>query len=182
MACEALASAPAARLGDPTLVVTQAKAQAATAAEGRNPAMPAHCEVFAKMAERKGANGQTYAIKMHLRMPVDWNGRFFFQGGGGSNGVVGNALGGLLGGQTRNALSMGYAVVSQDSGHDNAVNNDPKLQGLTTFGWDPEARRNYGFASIGPVTRVAKAMIRAHYGRGPQFSTTSAARRAGRRP
>ncbi len=168
--CDALAALPAGRLGDPTLVVASAVAQPAQAANGRTPAIPANCEVFAKLQERKGANGQTYAIKLHLRMPTAWNGRFFFQGGGGSNGVVGNAVGSLLGGQTGSALSLGYAVVSQDSGHDNAVNNDPKLQGTVTFGWDAEARRNYGFASIGPVTRVAKAMIRAHYGRGPQFS------------
>ena len=51
-------------------------------------AMPVHCEIVGKMQERQGANGQTYAIKFHLRLPTAWNGRFVFQGGGGSDGVL----------------------------------------------------------------------------------------------
>ena len=162
--CEALARAP---FPDPTTVIASAVAHDASAGP---PAAPAHCEILGKLQERKGANGQTYAIKFHLRLPTDWNGRFFFQGGGGSNGVIGDAMGNLMAAQPGNALSLGYAVVSQDSGHDNAVNNDPKLQGIGTFGWDAEARRNYGGASIGPVVLTGKALIRAYYGRGPRFT------------
>jgi feruloyl esterase len=105
-----------------------------------------------------------------MRLPAVWNERFFFQGGGGSNGVIGTATGNLMGAQSQTALGLGYAVVTQDSGHDNALNNDPKLQGTATFGWDPVARRNYGFASIGAVTIVAKAVIRSFYGRAPSYS------------
>jgi feruloyl esterase len=164
LGCEALAAVAPARLSDPTTVITSAKPQPATATA------PEHCELFGKLQERAGALGQTYAIKFHMRLPSRWNGRFFFQGGGGSNGVVGNALGNLLAGQTTNALSLGYAVVSQDFGHDNAVNNDPARQGVVTFGWDAEARRNYGGASIGPVAGVAKALIGAYYGQAPRYS------------
>ena len=160
-ACEGLAKA---RLPDPTTVIASAVPHAPWLGA------PAHCEILGKLQERKGANGQTYAIKFHLRLPTNWNGRFFFQGGGGSNGVVGDAMGNLMAAQPGNALSLGYAVVSQDSGHDNAVNNDPKLQGIGTFGWDAEARRNYGGASIGPVVRTGKALIRAYYGRGPRYT------------
>ena len=167
-ACGKLMGFAAAALGDPTLVLGSAKTAGADPAASL--ALPPHCEVFGKLQERKGANGQTYAIRFHLRLPSAWNGRFFFQGGGGSNGVVGNALGPLLAAQPGNALSLGYAVVSQDSGHDNVLNNDPALQGTVTFGWDAEARRNYGFASIGPVTRVAKAIIKTYYGRAPRYS------------
>jgi feruloyl esterase len=133
-------------------------------------ATPEHCEIFGRLQERQGANGQTYAIKFHLRLPTSWNGRFSFSGGGGTNGNIGTARGGLLAGQTSDALSLGYAVISQDSGHDNAVNEDPNLQGVVTFGWDAEARRNYGGASIGPVVRAGKALIRAYYGRDPRFT------------
>jgi feruloyl esterase len=122
------------------------------------------------LQEHVGPNGQTYAIRFHMRLPSDWNERFFFQGGGGSNGVIGSATGNLMGAQSQSALGLGYAVVSQDSGHDNAVNNDPLLQGTATFGWDPEARRNYGFASIGAVTVVAKAIVGSFYGRAPIYS------------
>ncbi len=178
MDCRALASLAAARLGEPTTRLTSAEPRPATPAETAPagpfqpplPALPAHCEVLGKLQERTGANGQSYAIAFHLRLPTAWNGRFFFQGGGGTNGAVGNAVGMLLANQPGAALSLGYAVVSQDSGHDNAVNRDPGRQGVVTFGWDAEARRNYGFASIGPVTRVAKALIRAYYGRGPAYS------------
>ena len=52
-----------------------------------------------------------YAIKFHLRLPSAWNGKFFFEGGGGANGNLGNALGNLQGQQRTNALTLGYAVV-----------------------------------------------------------------------
>src|SRR4029453_930421 len=76
------------------------------------PALPEHCEVLGKMNERDGATGQLYAINSRLRLPLAWNGRFFFEGGGGSNGNIGNALGNLQGQQPTVALALGYAVVS----------------------------------------------------------------------
>jgi feruloyl esterase len=171
-ACEALARAA---FPDPTTVVTSTAVL--TSVETRGPlgppariAVPEHCAVDAKMQERRGANGQTYAIRFRVRLPAQWNGRLFFEGGAGSNGVVGSTLGSLMSGQPGNALQRGYAVVSQDSGHDNATNNDPELQGTITFGWDAEARRNYGGASIGPVVRAAKALVKARYGRPPEFT------------
>lgn len=138
-----------------------------------NPAavLKAHCDIRAIIAERKGIDGQNYAIKFHLRLPLDWNGRFLFQGGGGTNGDVGNALGAVGGvGLATPALSNGYAVVSQDSGHDNAVNTDPVKGGQAAFGYDPEARQNYGYASLKAVTVAAKAAIGAFYHRGPRYS------------
>ena len=131
---------------------------------------PAHCEILARLEQRLGANGQHYAIRFHLRLPDAWNKRFFFQGGGGIDGDVGDALGLLAQNQPGNALSLGYAVVSQDSGHDNALNNDPARQGAATFGWDARARHNYGFAALGIVATAAKALIRAYYGMAPRYS------------
>jgi feruloyl esterase len=131
---------------------------------------PAHCQLVGKMRERQGANGQTYAVRFQVRLPARWNGRLFFEGGGGSNGVLGAGLGALMGAQTGNALERGYAVVITDAGHDNAVNNDPQRQGVVTFGWDPQARRDYGGAAIGPVVKAAKAAVEAYYGRGPDFT------------
>jgi feruloyl esterase len=54
--------------------------------------VPAHCEVRGQLRERAGALGQQYAIRFHLRLPTVWNHRFYFQGGGGTNGDLGNAL------------------------------------------------------------------------------------------
>ena len=181
-ACQGLKQLTGAALADPTAIVEQADLRAASAggptpgaaAGGRGGPpvgpMPAHCEILGKMQEHSGPNGQTYAIRFHLRMPTAWNGRFFFQGGGGTDGNIGAATGALLGAQTDTALNMGYAVVTTDSGHDNTRNNDPKLQGTATFGWDEQARRNYGFASIGTVTKTAKALIKSFYGRVPSYS------------
>jgi hypothetical protein len=137
---------------------------------GNAPAMPEHCEVRGKLNERTGANGQHYAINFHMRLPTDWNGKFFFEGGGGSNGNVGDALGNLQGQQTTNALTLRYTVVSQDSGHDNVVNNDPKMNGAQTFGFDEQARLDFGYNSYDQVTQAAKALIKAYYGRGPERS------------
>jgi feruloyl esterase len=131
------------------------------------PALPEHCEVTGRLNERIGANGQRYAIAFRLRLPTAWNGRFVFQGGGGANGNVGNALGALQGSQTEVALGLGYAVVSQDSGHDNATNNDPARGGTLTFGHDPQARRDFGYSSYDQVTRVSKALIARFYGDAP---------------
>ena len=132
------------------------------------PALPEHCEALGTLNERTGANGQKYAIHFHLRLPNRWNGRFFFEGGGGSNGNLGAAFGVLQGQQPTVALALGYAVVSQDSGHDNRTNDDPARGGTTTFGLDPQARIDFGYNSYQQVTLTAKALISAFYGRAPQ--------------
>lgn len=168
--CTGLAGAGSKLVPGAATAITSATPNSASVAEGNRPALPAHCEVLGKINERVGVNGQPYAIRFHLRLPAAWNGRFFFEGGGGSNGNLGNAYGNLQGQQRGNALSLGYAVVSQDSGHDNAVNNDPTRNGAQTFGFDPQARLDFGYNSYDLVTQAAKALIQAFYGRAPERS------------
>lgn len=130
--------------------------------------IPAHCDLYGIMHEHKGVDGQDYAIRFHMRLPEAWNGRFFFQGGGGSNGEIGDALGRVSwvrGSAITPAIMRGYAVVSQDSGHDNQRNSDPRRGGATAFGFDPQARAEYGHASLAPVALAAKAVIAAYYHR-----------------
>jgi feruloyl esterase len=142
-----------------------------------NPAstnVPEHCQVQGTIdGDRLGLGptpgdattaspNQTYAIRWMLRLPTNWNGRFYFSGGGGTNGNLGDALGG-------GALARGYAVVSQDSGHNNAVNVTAEA-GTATFGYDPRARLDFGYRSYDLVTRLAKTLIRFHYGKAPRFS------------
>jgi feruloyl esterase len=134
------------------------------------PALPEHCEVVGKMNERIGANGQSYAIHFRLRLPTAWNRRFFFQGGGGTNGALGNAVGPLQGQQPTVALALGYAVVSQDSGHDNVTNDDPSRSGTATFGFDPQARADFGYRSYEQVAQISQALIRQYYSRPPEKS------------
>jgi hypothetical protein len=131
--------------------------------------LPEHCEMMGIMHERVGVDGQHYAIRFHLRMPSQWNGRFFYQGGGGSNGVVGDALG-AVSTSSPPALVQGYAVVSQDTGHDNASNTDPTRGGAVAFGFDPQARSDYGHASLDLVAATAKAVVTAYYAKAPAYS------------
>jgi feruloyl esterase len=78
-----------------------------------------HCLVEGKIKDRDGVGGR-YGVRFQMRMPTDWNGRFLFQGGGGLDGFIAPALGGIpsLGSTAVPALSRGYAVVSMDGGHD----------------------------------------------------------------
>lgn len=105
---------------------------------------------------------QIYAIRWMLRLLTNWNGRFYFAGGGGTNGNLGDAFGG-------GALAQGYAVVSQDAGHNNATNVTMEA-GTATFGYDPRARVDFGYRSYDVVTRLAKGLIKLHYGAAPKFS------------
>ena len=131
--------------------------------------LPAHCELTGAMQERVGVDGQHYAIRFHLRLPLRWNGKFIFEGGGGTEGDLGSAVGATAPGAPP-AIAQGYAVVSQDSGHDNATNSVPSRGGNVAFGFDPEARANYGGASLKSVAEAAKAIIRIYYGRSPERS------------
>ena len=167
--CAALASGGQ-TMPNPSTMITSATLNPPKEARGNTPAQPEHCEILGRMDERTGANGQRYAIRFHLRLPTKWNGRFFFEGGGGSNGNLGMALGNLQGRQPTNALTLGYAVASQDSGHDNAVNNDSERNGTVTFGFDEQARIDFGYRSYDQVTQAAQALIRAYYGRPPERS------------
>ncbi|MGL9620360.1 tannase/feruloyl esterase family alpha/beta hydrolase [Bradyrhizobium sp. U531] len=137
------------------------EAQSRPAAGG----LPAHCEVIAHLDERTGADGQTFAIGLHLRLPETWNGRFVFQGQGGTDGVIGNGDAQPGGGQP-SALNQGYATVTTDAGHGNA----PGPLGGASFGLDPQARIDFGYRADDVVTRQAKRFIQAYYGRQPSYS------------
>lgn len=151
----------------PGLVVTQSAWVPAgltlKTREGETAPLPAHCLVEGHFAEHEGRIGGPYAIGFRMRLPGQWNQRFLFQGGGGSNGVVGDATGPNGAGNPL-ALVRGYAVIAQDSGHDNTANTLPSHQGELVFGFAPEARRNYGHASLPQTNALAHALLAAFYG------------------
>ena len=130
---------------------------------GGNP-VPAHCQVTGKMFARTSAvDGQSYAIGFEMRLPNAWNGRFFYQANGGTDGVVSTALGSVSAGAgLTNALNLGFAVISSDAGHNGAQN--------PTFGIDPQARLDYGYQAVAKLTPMAKATILTAYGKGPDRS------------
>lgn len=150
-ACPELTTA---NLDQLNLKVTSA---AAVAASG---ALPAHCQVNGSLNERTGIDGKPYAIGFEMRMPPAsaWNGKFFFQGGGGTNGVIVPATGNLLNASSGTALALGYAVASTDGGHATGASD-------ATFGIDPQARTDYGYNAVGQVTSTAKRVLQAYYGR-----------------
>ena len=61
-------------------------------------------------------------------------------------------------------------MVSQDSGHDNSVNTDPSRNGGVAFGFDEQARLDFGYHSYDVVTRAAKALIGTYYEKAPERS------------
>jgi Tannase and feruloyl esterase len=171
--CSELTTLAGATLGEPTARIVSAKLNAPSGPSvdpaappyaNRVPAMPEHCEAIGALRERVGKDGQRYAVKFRMRLPTAWNGKFLFQGGGGTNGSLGSAIGAATPG-TPTALDQGYAVVSTDTGHDSATNNDAAKQGTVAFGHDYEARVEYSEKALDSVATVAKHIVQAHYGR-----------------
>jgi pimeloyl-ACP methyl ester carboxylesterase len=122
-----------------------------------------HCQVLGRMYERVSAvDQQTYAIGFEMRLPLNWNGRFFHQGNGGIDGNVSTAATGFGGGPLTNTLAQGFAVLSSDAGHTAAQN--------PVFGIDPQARLDYGYQAVGKLTPMAKSLIKTAYGKKPDRS------------
>src|SRR5215471_11029209 len=79
-------------------------------------ALPNHCQVQGIINKRVGVDGYPYGDSFEVRLPApaDWNGRFMFQGGGGTEGALPPAVG--IAGTLSPALAHGWAVASQDGG------------------------------------------------------------------
>ncbi len=123
--------------------------------------LPRYCRVTGIVGKRLGVGDVPFGAKFDLRLPQDWNGRFYFQGGGGLDGQVRPAVGsGQPPGQLP-ALAAGYAVVSTDAGHEDKD---------ASFGLDQKARTDWGYQAVHDVTVVAKALITKFYGNSPSFS------------
>ncbi len=137
-------------------------------------AVPAHCLLSGQMHERVSEiDGQTYAIRFEMRLPINWNGRFFYQANGGLDGEVVPATGNTSGGgPLTSALSLGFAVISSDAGHTSAQN--------PAFGIDPQARLDYGYQAVGKLTPMAKSVIRSAYGKAPRYSYIGGCSNGGR--
>ena len=135
----------------------------ATSADGVP--LPAHCQVQGIINKRIGADGFAYGDSFELRLPApgQWNGRFMFQGGGGTEGSVPPATG--VAGTLSPTLAHGWAVVSQDGGHANK-----ELPSPHQFFLDPQAVVDHAHRSIDVTTQTAKFLIDAYYGKYPDHS------------
>ena len=148
-----------ASLGLAGLKVAQAVEVAASGA------LPAHCKVNGSVNDRTGIDGKPYAIGFELRLPqaADWKSKFFFQGGGGTDGVIVPATGSLINTTSTTALAQGYAVVATDGGHATGQSDN-------TFALDPQARLDYGYNAVGTLTPLAKAIVERRYASKPARS------------
>jgi feruloyl esterase len=114
--------------------------------------LPAYCRVAATLKPTPDSD-----IKMEVWLPASaaWNGKFEAVGGGGWAGVISYpAMAG--------ALQDGYATSSTDTGHE-ARNADFAVG-------HPEKVIDFSHRAVHEMTVKAKAIITAHYGRGPRFS------------
>lgn len=148
----------------PQLVVADAVYTPAVAASGASPATPEHCKLSGTLNARTGAESspgvtQAYAIKWQVRLPTTWNGNFAMPGGGGLNGSVPDTL---------QRLREGYVTAASDSGHDNAVNNDPLAAGTGAFATDPQARIDFAYNAITQTRQLADRMMAVYYGQAPR--------------
>jgi hypothetical protein len=107
-------------------------------------------------------------IRIEVWMPVDgWNGKFQGQGNGGFAGEFyyrGLAV----------AVRDGYATASTNTGHS---------AGGTDASWalgHPEKVTDFGYRGIHEMTRVAKAVTEAFYGKNPQHSYFAGCSNGGR--
>jgi hypothetical protein len=162
-ACENLAS-----LTDfpvPNTVVTSATVVAATAT------LPEHCRVNGIINQRVSpVDSCPYGdgFEARLPLPADWNGRFMFQGNGGSGGTLPAGTGNA--GTLTPTLAHGYAVMTDDSGHQNSQLALCGTKNNYQFTLDPMATIDNSYQSIQVATLTAKRLIDAYYGKGPNYS------------
>jgi hypothetical protein len=124
--------------------------------------LPAHCLVNGIINKRTGADGRQYGIGFEIRLPDSWSERFFFQGGGGMDGLVRPALG-TVGILPYPALTRGFATASTDSGHTGA-NGPGGPSADSSFGVDQQARIDQSYGGFIAVTQLARQMITQYYG------------------
>jgi feruloyl esterase len=120
--------------------------------------LPAFCRVVAEATPSTDSS-----IKIEVWMPANrqnsgsWNGKLQGQGNGGFAGEIGYRQLGI-------AVYQGYATVSTDTGHS---------AGGTDASWalgHPEKLTDFGYRGIHEMTRVAKVVVKAFYGKDPRHS------------
>ena len=89
-ACSAAAQPvlPVVRITEATLVAAASQRAKLPNGSEVGPPLPEHCLLRGRIDERTGADGQPYHTGFELRLPSAFAGRFFYQGGGGNDGVL----------------------------------------------------------------------------------------------
>jgi feruloyl esterase len=126
------------------------------------PVLPQHCRVALTMTPTSDSD-----IKAELWLPLagEWNGKFVAVGNGGFAGAINYyAMPGML--------REGYATTSTDTGHQGP--------GARFALGHPEKVVDFAYRAVHEMTVKAKAIISAHYGRGPKLSYSSGCSTGGR--
>jgi hypothetical protein len=161
-ACAALATLSGFPIS-PTLITSAKFNPAGTNARGVT--LPAHCQINGIINKRTGTDGNPYGDSFEIRLPEPsaWNGRFMFQGGGGGEGAVPPAVG--VAGSLSPTLAHGWAVASQDGGHENS-----QIADRDAFFLEGQSLVDQTYRSIDVTTQTAKYLIKSYYGEGPRHS------------
>jgi hypothetical protein len=128
--------------------------------------LPAFCRVVVEATPSADSS-----IKIEVWMPANdgnaWNGKLQGQGNGGFAGEIGYR-------QLGASVLQGYAGVGTDTGH---------AGGGTDASWalgHPEKVTDFGYRGIHEMTRVAKEVVKAFYGKDPQHSYFAGCSNGGR--
>jgi hypothetical protein len=168
--CANLATLAASGLPVPNTVIKEARDFPA----GTFPGIPEFCFVSGYVNFHISPVDQCqYYDFFEVDMPANWNGRFFFQGGGGTEGVI-PPPSGVTNANPNFGLINGYAVATQDGGHFNPdlalPTCDSGYGNRQEFFLDPLGTVAFAYESIEAVTLVAKYLINQFYGVGPHHS------------
>jgi feruloyl esterase len=143
------------KLPDTTITLTQSVPGGAVTPPSGEPiqSVPPFCRVQGEIKPTSDSD-----IQFEVWMPtLGWNGKFRGVGNGGFAGVVNFS-------DMAPAVRNGYATVSTNTGH---------VGGQTDSNWalgHPEKLVDLGFRGVHEMTEKGKAIIRAYYGRDPQWS------------
>jgi feruloyl esterase len=156
-----------------------------------------HCNVYGRISpNRTGVDGKTYNIGFNLRLPDNWNRRLVMLGTGGTAGSIPTTDPFSATSAGAAQLSQGYAITSNDSGHEDlfgfgpnptlvanpnlTAQQDDSSGGTAHFGVDPQARIDYGYNATGRNGMVAKAIVRHFYRQPARYSYFSGCSNGGR--
>jgi feruloyl esterase len=109
---------------------------------------PAYCKVSGVIAPK---------LNFEIRLPEAWNGKLYYGGGGGYDGLIPSVVAA--------PLAQGYAEVASDSGH-----QDPTGMSAAFIANDPLAAELFGTRAVPTVMAVAVRVIAAAYGAPPARS------------
>jgi len=173
--CADLANLPASSFPVPNTVIDSATDTAGGTVAGV--VLPERCIINGHINQHiSPVDNCQYVDGFQVQLPIasSWNGRFMFQGGGGTEGAVPTATGTTSQSNTF-GLANGYAVATQNGGHFNspdlkAPTCDKGFGNANEFYLDPLGTIGQAYQSIEVTALTAKYLINQYYGDGPHHS------------